>query len=202
MAPGERLCCLTLDEMSLKSKMEFDNATGRVIGGVTLPAHKGLANHALVFMIGGVTTRWKQTVAYYLTGQSVLGCVLEDIVLDIIKETHKIGLRIIAITSDMGAANRGLWKTFGISATSQGVHNKMPHPLEPGKYIYFLADVPHLFKNVKAALINGHTFTIPEDLCKEERLPSRAASIEPVKNLADFQVILFLIFPLWFDNAS
>jgi len=61
----ERECCLTLDEMSITAGVDFDNRTGHFIGDVTLPSHTGVATHSLVFLLSGISTRWKQTIAYY-----------------------------------------------------------------------------------------------------------------------------------------
>jgi hypothetical protein len=68
------------------------------------------------------------------------------------------------------------------------VSNFIPHPCKPAEKVYFMADVPHLYKNIKASLINKLRFTIPEEICKEENLPSQTASIGPVADLAAFQV--------------
>jgi hypothetical protein len=189
MEPHERLCVLTLDEMSLKPKIELDSS-GKIFGNVTLPGHTGLANHGLVFMVGGLTSRWKQTVAFHLTGQSVDGRVLKPIIIEILEETHKIGLKIVAINSDMGAANQAMWSSFGIFSKKGGlVSNHIVHPCDPTRKVYFMADVPHLYKNIKSAFIHGQQFTLPEDVVKSQDLPSAVASIDPVKDLAKFQVI-------------
>jgi len=42
MHPLERECCLTLDEMSITSSVEYDSRIGRFLGDVTLPEHTGL----------------------------------------------------------------------------------------------------------------------------------------------------------------
>lgn len=68
MKPNDRYCSLTLDEMSIASKIEYDSSSGSILGNVTLPNHSGPATHGLVFMLSGVCLRWKQTVAYYYTG--------------------------------------------------------------------------------------------------------------------------------------
>lgn len=68
MSPYERLCSITLDETSIKSRNEYDVSTGKVLGFVNLPGHTGIATKALVVMICGVATRWKQTVGWWLTG--------------------------------------------------------------------------------------------------------------------------------------
>lgn len=108
MAPEERMCCLSLDEMSITSKIEYDMQQKSLLGKVTLDGHSGIANHALVLTLGGVTTRWKQTVAYHYTGSSMNGTVLRDIVTKLITLADEIGLHVIAVTSDMGSSNRAM----------------------------------------------------------------------------------------------
>jgi hypothetical protein len=49
----DKLCCLTLDEMEIKPRTEYDSGSKTVLGDVTLPNHDGgSANHAFVFMLG------------------------------------------------------------------------------------------------------------------------------------------------------
>lgn len=64
----EKDCGIVLDEMSITSSNMYDMSTKKYIGSVTLPGHSGTATNALVFMIVGISSRWKQTVAYYFTG--------------------------------------------------------------------------------------------------------------------------------------
>lgn len=53
-----------LDKMSIVPKLEYDTSTGSVRGA---PA-KHIATHTLVFMLGGVSSTWKQVVGYHYTG--------------------------------------------------------------------------------------------------------------------------------------
>ena len=64
----ERLCSLTLDKMAIKPRFEYDISSGRLLGSVNLPSHTGRATRGLVFMLSGITVRWKQTIAYFMTG--------------------------------------------------------------------------------------------------------------------------------------
>uniref|UniRef100_A0A8C4Q829 THAP domain-containing protein 1 n=1 Tax=Eptatretus burgeri TaxID=7764 RepID=A0A8C4Q829_EPTBU len=184
----ERICCLTIEEMSLNPSVEFDVSSGNFLGNVTLPHHIGTADRALVFMPGGLTTRWKQIVAYHFTSSSTDGTVFKDIVLDIIQRAADIGLHMAAVTSGMGSANHAMWKSFGIVC---GKHcrtvNRIPHPQAPGKWLHFLADVPHVFKNIKTALVNGQVFTLSHSTVKEHQLKSNVISMEPLHDLAKFQ---------------
>lgn len=65
MEEKDRVCSLTLDEMSIKTAIEYDSSAGVIVGNVTMPEHAPTpATKALVFMLSGVNVRWKQTVAY------------------------------------------------------------------------------------------------------------------------------------------
>ena len=78
----------------------------------------------------------------------------------IISRTADIWLHVQSMTSDMGSANRAMWKSFGVICGKQcrTVH-RIPHPHDES-WLYFLADVPHLFKNIKAAIVNGQDFVL------------------------------------------
>ncbi|KAH9371752.1 hypothetical protein HPB48_021031 [Haemaphysalis longicornis] len=58
--------------MSIVPELECDTSTGSVHGYTTLPVPgapaKSIATHALVFMLGGVSSRWKLVVGYHYTG--------------------------------------------------------------------------------------------------------------------------------------
>ena len=89
--------------MAITPSVEFDQSSGRLLGDVTLPSHSGSAIRGLVFMLGGITTRWKQIVGYHCTGNSVNGTALKAMALYIIKRASAIGLHVVAVTSDMGS---------------------------------------------------------------------------------------------------
>ncbi|KAJ7986693.1 hypothetical protein DPEC_G00342540 [Dallia pectoralis] len=103
-------CVLSLDEMSITPGVELHMGTGRLFGNITLPDHKGQATHALVFMLAGVTTRWKQVVAYHYTGNSTNGAVYQPIIVSIVEAAASVGLHVCNITTDMGSPNRAMWK--------------------------------------------------------------------------------------------
>ncbi|KAH9371753.1 hypothetical protein HPB48_021030 [Haemaphysalis longicornis] len=93
--------------MSIVPKLEYDNSTGSVCGYTTLqvpgaPA-KSIATHALVFMLGGVSSRRKQVVGYHYTGNSFIGVDVGRCVTEILGRCHSIGLDVVALTMDMGS---------------------------------------------------------------------------------------------------
>ena len=187
MSTEEKQCVLTLDEMAIKPAVELDNRTGHFIGDVTLPGHSGAATHALVFMLGGISTRWKQTVAYYLTGNSTDGTVLCEIVKRIILACDNISLNVMAVTTDMGSINRAMWKMLGVVSNKEKCSCSFPHPGHPGQSVYVFADVPHLVKNLRNHFVNGQDIVLPADVVKKFNLPTAVVCVKPVKLLVDYQ---------------
>lgn len=193
MNDKERDCALTLDEMSITPSVEYDVRTGRLMGEVTLPGHSGKATHAMVFMLSGISTRWKQTVAYYFTGNSVFGSAVKPIVTNIIQRAWDIGLRVVTVTSDMGACNRAIWSAFGICCgRSSRTVNAILHPCSTERKLYFLADAPHLIKNLKAALVNGQDIVLPNWVLQEHNLSSNRVTAKHLHSLLTFQENLHL----------
>lgn len=190
MEQHERHAVLMLDEIQLTPGLAYDPSNGTVIGRPTIPLaddscpEDALATHALVFMLGGVTTRWKQTVAYEFTGNSFSAAAVKKLVLSILTECEKIGLKIDAIVSDMGGGNRGLWKLFGVVV---GKHSKYavscPHPCDRSRKLYFMADVPHLLKNLRNHLTNNQSIFLPDDIVAKHSLPCGEVNLRYVYKL-------------------
>jgi len=92
-------CVMAMDEMALDASERIEPSTNQPIGRVTLQSHSGLANKALVFILGGISARWKQTVAYHFTRarkedeDSIAdGKEVGDIIVDIIRRAEQVGL--------------------------------------------------------------------------------------------------------------
>lgn len=135
-------CVLFLDEMEITQGYEHDRSEDRLLGNVTLPdRRKDVANHALVFMLGGLNRRWKQVIAYHLTRRSVDGLVQKDFVFELVKLCSEISLRALVVTTDMGSANRGMWRELGFSShrNSRTVCS-ISHPHLNGKQLFIMAD--------------------------------------------------------------
>lgn len=76
MKPEERHCALLIDEMQLTAGLDFDPTVKKPIGLATAPLVKQgpegelvYATHGLVVMLTGLSSRWKQVVAYHFTGK-------------------------------------------------------------------------------------------------------------------------------------
>jgi hypothetical protein len=187
-APSERDCALVLDEMAITSASVFDISLNKYFGKVTLPDHTGVATHVLVFMLAGIKPRWKQVVAYYFTGNSIKGVIINDIIENILQKVEPLGLNVLSVTSDMGASNQALWKVWGITAGRHSdIKSKTSHPTVENKSVYVFADVPHLFKNIKAMLITNKIIRIPDDIQKKYELPTNEIVSSHINDVVNHQ---------------
>ena len=113
-------------------------------------------------------------VLNFVSDERANGAVFHNIILTIIQKAHDIGLHVISVTSDMGSSNRAMWTTFGIRCTKdRATVASIAHPIVPGRKLFFLADVPHIIKNLKSALIRQDIVWNGEKV-----------NVEPIKELA------------------
>ena len=188
---------LVIDEVGITPGKIFDCSTKSYVGFVTLGDNKDsteLADHGLVFMLAGISHRWKQPVAYYYTNQSTSGYHYYQVVRDIIKKAENIGLKVHGVVSDMGSANQALWSQFKISAGRYSpINNKCKHPLDNNRYLYFFHDTAHAFKNFKEGMLSNKVITIPEEFKIKYDLPSNevnAAHLEELLQAQDHSELL------------
>ncbi|XP_064479757.1 uncharacterized protein LOC135393192 [Ornithodoros turicata] len=110
MAPSERHAVLLVDEMQLTPGLDYDSSTKTVIGYSSIRLSEKSsgaihATHGLVLMLAGLSSRWKQTVGYHFTGDSVSPAMLKEVIFTTIAKCEAIGLTVDAIISDMGSAS-------------------------------------------------------------------------------------------------
>lgn len=105
MKHHQRHSVMTLDEMTIKASRRYDVKNDEFVGDVTLPGHKGIATKALVWMLGGITTKWKQPIAYHYTPSSVNGEVFVPILNKLLHKAKEINIFVSTVVSDMGSSN-------------------------------------------------------------------------------------------------
>lgn len=87
----EQKCMLVSDEKSITPGQCYDTGTNTYYGNVTLPGDTGIENHALVFMLAGISARWKQVVAYYFTSSKGDGRTFKPIIIEILQKAEELG---------------------------------------------------------------------------------------------------------------
>lgn len=84
----EKLCILMFDEMALMPAVSFNKRADSLIG---VDDEGNIADHALVFMIRGVTRKWKQTVAYSFCKSTTKPAQLKSMIKSLVRKLRDAG---------------------------------------------------------------------------------------------------------------
>jgi hypothetical protein len=90
-----------------------------------------------------------------------------------------VGFFVRACVSDMGPANQDMWKFVGIRSSRDSLTNFIAHPVRENCKLYFMADPPHLLKNIRNCLLSQNIILPDETVCKN-CLPSNIVSLQHV----------------------
>ena len=123
MPPHQRICSLSIDEMTLKAMMEYCTTNQEYIGTPTMsrpkpkPVKPGskkkrkrqpelpLATHAMSFMLCGLTKRWKNIIGYHFTDASFCPVECKDFIFELVRKATEIGLTVKCIVMDNSSQN-------------------------------------------------------------------------------------------------
>jgi hypothetical protein len=193
LSPEDRDCCLLLDEVQLKPRIEYDNSLKTLIGYISPEfetvfnkSNNNVAEKALVFMIKGIHSSYKQPLAWFLTGKSMNCKKLWQVTNTVIKQLYKCNMLVRVVTSDMGTTNVGMWKEAGLNVNDDIKLCSIPHVCNSAISLYFMADVPHLIKSVRNCLEN-QVILLPEDIVAANNLPCRDVSMKHVMKIVEIQ---------------
>ncbi|GFO04594.1 peptidylprolyl isomerase [Plakobranchus ocellatus] len=76
-------------------------------------------NNALVFMLRGLTKKWKQPIAYYLSSGPTKVHVLQHLVIESIWQARAVGLAPKIVIWDQGSSNRAVTQRLGEGTNCQ-----------------------------------------------------------------------------------
>lgn len=130
MTPYEKLVVLQYDEMKVTAQYEYDCTNDTIIG-----PHEQLQ----VVMARSLCSSWKQPVFVGFDFKMNKSCLDE-----IVTKLFNVGFTVVAIVSDCGGGNVGVWKEFGVNYELSWFKSPITN-----QNVYFFADVPHLLKLVR-----------------------------------------------------
>jgi len=87
--------------------------------------------------VSGVIGQWKQPVFYAYDTR-----MTKELLFEIIMALTTCQFDVVAVVSDMGTSNQGLWKDLQITIGN----TSFQQPSSLNKKIHVFADVPHLIK--------------------------------------------------------
>lgn len=149
---SEKACVICFDEMSLKETMEYNKSLDFIEGFEDL-GHLGRthrkARYALVFLARGLYSRWKLSLAYFVSHCGVPTQHLVVLLKTVLEKCFQSGLLPQAVVCDQGTSNQSTYKKLGVLENQPffkvGTHQ-----------IIALYDVPHLFKNFRNNLLQNN----------------------------------------------
>ncbi|CAH1382772.1 unnamed protein product [Tenebrio molitor] len=143
-------------------------------------------------MLAGVSTRWKQIVAYDFTANSYNSSEAYERLKGILMKAHEIGITVRAIVSDMGPQNRSLWKLLNIVAGKHNViSNSIPHPCLSNERLLVVPDPVHIYKNIAAALTKGYSFVLGDSIVRNINCNIASFQLNPSKNFMSLKKMMW-----------
>lgn len=103
-----KLCTIVFDEVALTPHLTFDEKKERIVGFVDLAEERKLryCDHALVFMLRGICSPWRQSVAYYFCEGTVSAAELQKILKQLVPQLLLTGLIPLGLVCDQGSTFR------------------------------------------------------------------------------------------------
>lgn len=102
----------SFDEVALTPRLTYNERKDKIIGFVEIAAERKpkLADHALVFMIRGICSSWRQCIAYYFCEGTVSAAELHNILHEMVPRIANTGLQPVALVCDQGSTFRSCFK--------------------------------------------------------------------------------------------
>lgn len=168
---------LIIAEMSIKPGLQYNRSIALIVSRPTMKLSDGFdtsherATHALVFMLWGISSKWKQTIAYEFTANSFCSKEIIKIITTIIQQANDIEIKIKTVISDMRPQNRSWWKIMNITEGKYcKINNYTAHPCNNQEKLFIMLDLVHVYKNVVCSLTTDNKFYLDEKVMKKYNL--------------------------------
>ena len=153
LKPAQRIAVLVLDGMTIKPHLSFahhlDNTSGFEDYG-KIGSTKKIANNVLVIMARGITSNWKQPLAYFPYRNTIKPEILFQILENCIQLSEQFGYDIGAITFDQEINQINFVKRYQINEQHPYLNTNINNYRKPS----IIFDPPHLLKNCRNNLMN------------------------------------------------
>jgi len=110
MKPHERFYYLTFHDVNIESSISWEEKEDTIAGfhNTTETPKSTFASKATVFMVRGITAKWKQAIAFYLNEGSMSGVDIAKAIKSMYRKQKNARLRMLATVSDQGSTNSTL----------------------------------------------------------------------------------------------
>ncbi|KAG7298322.1 hypothetical protein JYU34_017922 [Plutella xylostella] len=159
MKPDDRLCTLIFDEMALSPHFDYSKKRDDIVGFVNNghETRNQIADHALVFMIRGISKNYKQPICYTFCSGSTKKDDLAVLIKTLIRKLNSVGFNVLATVCDQGTSNvsaiNSLIEQTKMEYVKKGEEMRNATFEIDGNEIIPLYDVPHLLKGIRNNLL-------------------------------------------------
>ena len=190
--------------MSLQAKYQYDTSKKCFIGHVTIPLSEKqqndrkerfgkydndseIATHALNAILYGLSTFWKQFIAFHFTGNSFCAKAVAKWIVEILSFCFKINLNPLLLSMDSGKSNIAVQNELSIlvSGTAKKYHVDFIFEVD-GHQIAGVADPTHIQKAIRNAIYNNKEIEFDPKDVKEYNLPGSKVKWEHFQKVVDF----------------
>ena len=188
---SDKMVVISFDEIQLTPSVTYHRGPDYVEGLEDFGAlgkTSRVADHALAFMVRGLTGRWKQPVGFFYSAGPAPAAVLEEQLKTCVRKLRAAGLRVMCTVCDMGKPNQELVKK------RLGVTVERPCFDVDGESVIALYDPPHLFKCLRNCLYK-HDIQTPEGVMSWSHIKNfyeedSRRSVRAAPKLRDAHVVL------------
>ena len=151
----DRVCTLMIDEVALKSHVDYDRKRKKFIGVGPSKEKVGEVEYhseAIVFMLSGLKKKWRQAIGYFFCLNTMSGAEIFEKLQLCLHLVRLTGMKIKVISCDQGSNFSSLFGLLGIS-------ENCPYFLHDSEKIFVSPDPPHLLKSARNCLLNNKIVT-------------------------------------------
>ncbi|KAL5237012.1 hypothetical protein ACI65C_004422 [Semiaphis heraclei] len=160
----DKFCVILFDEVSLEAQLHYDHNVGSIMGfeDNSLERTQNFADHSLVFMIKGITKKYKQPMSYTFCQSSTNKHDLANQIRMVIQAVTSVGLKVVASICDQGTSNSAAIRVLNnytkeyYLRRKENNHDDNFYEIKCGDErlnVIHLYDPPHLIKGIKNNLL-------------------------------------------------
>ena len=117
--------------------------------------------NVLVIMARGICGKWKQPVYYDF--DSTLS---KELLFQVIRSIEDVGLKVYALVSDLGSANRKLHGSLAINPE----RTFFEHPSDSRRKVHVFADIPHMLKLMRNHFLDSGLRQQSGNICSKNKI--------------------------------
>ncbi|XP_047988467.1 uncharacterized protein LOC125228064 [Leguminivora glycinivorella] len=156
----QKLCSIVFDEIALTPYLTYNESNDLIHGFVDVAGERKMkfCDHALVFMIRGICSSWRQCISYYFCEGTTSTNEMQEILKQIVAEVAQTGLIPLGLVCDQGSTFRTAIKKFReetiryrndeANTEDDGIVHIAGHHLS----VFY--DPPHLLKGLRNNFLN------------------------------------------------